>query len=750
MLRETLEVSNYSAVTHLAVALVLGFIFWNHAPNGYLIALNVAMFLIVSVTMGCTILLRDKVRSIPSEITVRHGFLLAKVVALLYGLLWSSMPALLVPSPESGYQLVAVATTAGLISDAYVVGPIFAVSNLLIIPIVLGAFVGLYQCAYPFGLYISVLLVVYAAFVLLSTRRMSKLSYQRLIDRVMVESQSQTIGLLLNDFEESAADWLWETDAAGTLLYAPVRMAAALSIPADQLPGMAMVELLRSYACDQRDCNGTAEVMSALTRKAPFHDQVVRLRTVQGTRWWRLNGKPSLDVGDVFAGFRGVGADITQTHEADARISYLASHDTLTSLPNRTSFQNRIERACSQAVSSGTSIALLCLDLDGFKAINDGHGHPTGDLLLKSVAARLKTLCDGKGDVYRLGGDEFAILHECNDPIEAGVLATAAIAQIGIPHVIHGMNLGVSVSIGITYTSPDIHDAATLLSQADLALYSAKASGKGRWQTYDPALEAKVHRRHRLDVGMRAALARGELQLHYQPLVNIKTEQIVGVEALLRWHSPEEGWISPAELIPIAESTGFIADIGRWALRKACADALAWPGLTVAVNISSAHFRSDAFCDEVDAALAETGLAPSRLEIEITESMFLEGGEEVASNMRRLRACGVRLSLDDFGTGYSSLSYLSKFRFDKLKIDRSFVRDLHLRRDTLAIFDAINGMANALQMSVTVEGVEQEQQMRILRERFVGTIQGYYFSKPKTAAQVTSDIRAARWVTQMD
>ncbi|MGI4800661.1 MAG: putative bifunctional diguanylate cyclase/phosphodiesterase [Janthinobacterium lividum] len=745
MLRETLEVANYSAVTHLAVSLVLGFVFWDHAPNGYLIVLNVTMLLIVSVTMGCTIVMREKIRGVTSETTVRHGFLLAKVVALLYGLLWSSMPALLIPSPESGYQLVAVATTAGLISDAYVVGPIFAVSNLLIIPIVFGAFVGLYQCAYPFGLYISVLLAVYAAFVLLSTRRMSELSYQRLLDRVMVQSQTETIGLLLNDFEESAADWLWETDAAGTLLHAPVRMATAMSISADQILGMTIAELLRNYACNQDGCNGIAKVLAALARKAPFHDQVVRLKTVQGTRWWRLNGKPSLDGGDVFAGFRGVGADITQTHEADARISYLAGHDTLTGLANRISFQNRMERVCGQAVSSEVSTALLCLDLDGFKAINDGHGHPIGDLLLKSVAERLRSLCDGRNEVYRLGGDEFAILHECNDSLAAGVLATAAIAQIGMPHVIQGMNLGVGVSIGITHTSPGIHDPATLLSQADLALYSAKASGKGQWQTYDPALEAKVHRRHRLDVGMRAALVRGELQLHYQPLVNITTEQIVGVEALLRWHSPEEGWISPAELIPIAESTGFIADIGRWALRKACTDALAWPGLTVAVNISSAHFRSDTFCDEVDAALAETGLAPSRLEIEITESMFLEGGEEVATNMRRLRARGIRLSLDDFGTGYSSLSYLSKFRFDKLKIDRSFVQDLHQRRDTLAIFDAINGMANALQMSVTVEGVEQEQQMSVLRERFVGTIQGYYFSKPKTADQVTNDIRAASW-----
>lgn len=744
MLRETLEVSNYSTVTHLAVSMMLGYIFWGEAPGRYLISLNVAMFIVVSLTTSLTFWFRTKLRTAVSDAAIRRGFVLAKAVALLIGLLWSTMPVLLIPWHENGYQLVAVATTAGLISDAYVVGPIFAVSTLLIVPIVLGFFIGLYHCAQPFGLYISLLLVIYTLFVLVSTRHMSNLSFQRFLDRIMVQSQSQTIGLLLNEFEDSATDWLWETDAEGRLLHAPQRMTTAISEPAERLKGVSMSNLLVRYASREGGGNGVVEVLAAMARREAFHDHVVRLETAQGTRWWRLNGNPAWGAAGMSAGYRGVGSDITQSHEAETRISYLASHDTLTGLLNRASFQASLEEACRTADPLQVSTALLCLDLDGFKAVNDGHGHAVGDLLLQSVAARLAALGDAGSRFYRLGGDEFAILHECRSPAGAEILATEIVARICRPHPVGGMSLHIGVSIGIAYVSPEVRDPQTLLGHADLALYSVKASGKRHWRTFNAALETHLLRRHRLDVAMREALAADELQLHYQPLVDIESERVVGVEALLRWHSPEEGWISPTEIIPIAEATGFILDIGRWALRRACTDALAWPGLTVAVNISSLHFRSEAFCDDVDTVLAQTGLPPSRLEIEITESILLEGGGEATVNMQTLRNRGVRLSLDDFGTGYSSLSYLSKFTFDKLKIDRSFVRELHVRRDTLAIFDAINHMAAALGMAVTVEGVEHRQQIEILRQRFSGTVQGYYYSKPKAASQITEEIHAPR------
>ena len=742
MLRETVEVSNYSTVTHLAVSVVLGCLFWGHAPSAYLIGLNVAMFVVVSVTMTLTYRSSRWLGPALSEDIVRRGIALAKLAALLIGLIWSTMPAMLIPSHESGYQLVAVATAAGLISDAYVVGPILAVSTLMIVPIVLGTFVGLAACEAPFGLYISLLLVVYALFVLFSTRRMSELSYQRLLDRVVVQDQSQTIGLLLNEFEESATDWLWETDVAGRLRHAPPRLAAAIGESAEDLCGTTLAELLSDHACRGENGNGVAEVADAMAQRQSFHDRVVRLETALGTRWWRLNGNPSWAADGAFAGYRGVGSDVTRTHESEAQINYLANHDTLTGLPNRAAFQTAVEQACGAAALSEAQSALLYIDLDGFKAVNDTYGHTTGDMLLRAVAGRLAASCGDRSRAYRLGGDEFAMLHRCDDQASAAALAGDVVADLSRAYAIDGLNIVVGASVGIARTSADAEDAATLLSRADLALYSAKAAGKGCWKHFDPQLEQRALRHRHLDAAMRVALDRGELDLHYQPQVDIVSGRVVGVEALLRWHSRDDGWISPAEIIPIAEATGFIADIGRWALLTACTNVLAWPGLTVAVNISSVHFRSAAFCTEVEEVLCRTGLAPSRLEIEITESILLEGGTEVTTNMERLRAAGVRLSLDDFGTGYSSLSYLSRFTFDKLKVDRSFVRELHVRSDVLAIFDAMNGMATALGMSVTVEGVEHEQQMQILRQRFTGSIQGFYYSKARPAREIADLIQA--------
>ncbi len=736
MLRETLEVANYSMVTHLAVSLVLGYIFWGHAPEAYLIGLNAAMCAVVSASMGLTRWAMRRIHGGIPEQAVRRGFLAAKAVALAIGLLWSTMPVMLLPGMEGGYQFVAVATTAGLISDAYVVGPILDVSLLLVVPIVIGGFVGLSQCLPPFGLYTSLLLVVYALFVLLSSRRMSVLSFRRLLDGVIVREQGTTIGMLLNDFEESATDWLWETDASGGLRHAPPRMETAIGVEAKYLRGSRLEDLLGAHGCGAEGANGVEAVLACMARAEPFHGSVVRLQTRQGTRWWSLNGKPSFEPDGTFAGYRGVGADITRDQEAEARISYLASHDALTGLPNRSSFQMAVEDACLAARAGGTRTALLYVDLDGFKAVNDGHGHSIGDKLLCAVADRLAGLCQGRGRAFRLGGDEFSVLHESRAPHSAETLANEIVLQIGRPYAIDGLSVVVGTSLGIAHAPDDAHDTATLLSRADLALYDAKASGKGRWRGFDPDLENKATRRQRLDVEMRAALARDGIELHYQPLVDLLSRRVVGVEALLRWHRPSEGWISPAEIIPIAESTGFIIDIGRWALRRACTDVLSWPGLTVAVNISSNHFRSCGFCAEVEAILEETGLEPSRLEIEITESIVLDGGVDVTGNMTRLRSKGIRLSLDDFGTGYSSLSYLSNFRFDKLKIDRSFVRELHMRRDTLAIFDAINGLATALDMSVTVEGIEEPEQIEILRERFNGSVQGYFYSKPRPAAQI--------------
>lgn len=740
MLHETVQVASYSAIAQLAVALALGWIFWSQAPNAYLIGLIGCMLILSAAIVGSTVWVRTKSRTTQSDAFVSRGILLAHIMALLVGLLWSSMPTILLQTPDSGYRLICVAATAGLISCAYVVGPFVSISTVLVVPIVLGGFLGLSSSPRPFGLYISILLTVYALFVLFSTRRMSALSSQRLLDRILVRDQSGTIGLLLNDFEEGASDWLWETDADGTLHHATYRMADALGIKADGLSGATLNDILMRFGCREKDGNGVEQIITAMANRQPFRDHVVRLRTSKGTRWWRLNGKPFLTSRGIYEGYRGVGSDITQACEAKAQISFLATHDTLTGLANRAAFQAAIEQAC-QADDSGRLQALLFIDIDGFKAVNDQNSHSVGDQLLKAVAARLAALCGERQSAFRLGGDEFAVLFAGATRSAAERLASTIVNDLARAYQIEGRRINSGVSIGLAYAPDDADDPAMLITRADLALYSVKASGKGRWKNFEPALEYQTLRRLHLDTQMRAALTADKLDLHYQPLVDVCANRVVGVEALLRWHDPQEGWISPAEVIPIAEATGFIAEIGRWALRKACTDILAWPGLTVAVNISSSHFAAPNFVEEVEGILDDTGLDPKRLEIEITESIFLGDEPKVFATVQRLRARGIRLALDDFGTGYSSLSYLSRLPFDKLKIDRSFVVELHRRREVLAIFEAITTMAKALNISVTVEGIETEQQVATLNRRFEGTVQGYYFSKPRPIGQLDEFMR---------
>jgi len=737
MLGETLQLAKYSAVTQAAVALALAFMFWDIASHGYMAGLATAVTLLCAATIAAARHYRGTFREAATELAVRRGFLVSKLLSFGLGLSWATMPAVLLPSMDNAYRVVAVAVCAGLIADAYVVGPIFAVALLLAVPIVIGAFVGLMSCEAPVGGNIAVLLSVYAAFVFLSARRMCGLSYQRLLDRAVVQEQSETIGLLLKDFEEGTSDWLWETDAAGRLRNSRRRFAALLGRDAEDLRDLKVLALLREFAAQGAARGDIDAVAAAVGARLPFRDLTVSLRTTEGTRWWTLNGKPAFDRQGALAGYRGVGSDVTASRAAQARIAFLAGHDALTGLPNRTNFQEALEDVCREIRSSERRSALFYLDLDGFKAVNDTCGHLVGDRLLKEVAARLLVVCGPHG-VFRLGGDEFAVVARDVGRSEAEALASRAVAEVSRPFRIDEALLEIGVSVGIAYVPGDAIDPSSLLVRADLALYGAKADGKGCWRTFDPALEEKVQRHRQLDVDMRAALAADEMELHYQPLVGMRSGRVTGFEALLRWNKPGQGWISPGELIPVAEATGFIVEIGRWALRRACTDALAWDGLQVAVNISSIHVRMPGFHEEVAAVLRETGLLPNLLEIEITESVLLDHGVEVLENLTRLRARGVRIALDDFGTGYSSLSYLTEFPFDKVKVDRSFVRDLQGRPEKVAVVEAIARMARALSMNVTVEGVETRQQLDVLRNKHCDVAQGFLYSPARPAAEVAA------------
>ncbi|APX83389.1 GGDEF domain-containing protein [Methylorubrum extorquens] len=736
LLDETLKLANYSAVTHLIIAVAVAYFFWDSAPRAYLLGLLAVVAVVIAATIYTTWLYQRLYGDAVTEVGVGRGYRISAGFALALGLAWATMPVVLFCSASSDERLLVVSIAAGLISDAYVVGPLLSVSYLFAIPVIVGSFIGLARSGEPIALSIAVLLLVYATFVGVSVHRMSRLSRQRILDRVRVEDQSETIGLLLNEFEENTSDWLWETNETGRFQHVSPRMADALGCPIERLQRSSFRDLLRTG--EDRDEVRTPDLLSHLRQGKAFHECLVAIETPTGLRWLALSGKPFADQRGTLAGFRGVGSDVTQRREADAHIAYLATRDPLTGLSNRAVFHDVAGEACTASMSGGPRVHLLYLDLDGFKKVNDTAGHCAGDDLLRQVADRLCASVDANAQVFRLGGDEFAILHRGRESAEAEILAEAVIASLHRPYLIEGMQAEIGVSIGIARAPQDATELQDLMRKADLALYTAKEAGRGRWHCFEADLERRVQRWRELDSAMRAGLTNGEMELHYQPLVSLQDGEVVGCEALLRWTRPGLGPVSPAELIPIAESTGFVITIGRWALRTACAEALTWPvPMRVAVNISSTHFRLPDFFQEVEAVLDATGLAPERLEIEITESIFLANTPHVLENLQALRAKGVRIALDDFGTGYSSLSYLTQYPVDKIKIDRAFVRDLSSRPECLAVIKAIMVIAGDLRIDVTVEGVETEQQAELLRLRRCNSAQGFLYSPARPSGEVT-------------
>ena len=422
--------------------------------------------------------------------------------------------------------------------------------------------------------------------------------------------------------------------------------------------------------------------------------------------------------------------------EREQRITQLAFNDTLTGLPNRTMFQQQLEHHIRAATGSGSLFALHCLDLDQFKAINDTLGHPAGDTLLVETGRRVQDAARGHF-VARLGGDEFVVLQTVGEDRDAiDRLARDILAAVGEPMCIDGNEFAPSTSIGIAIAPQDGVNGGGLLRSADLALYRAKEAGRGTYAFFEESLNERAQQRRQLETDLRQALERDEFELVYQPLFDLEQNRICSFEALLRWRHPQRGLISPTEFVPVAEDTGLIVPIGAWVLREACARAAHWPEhVRIAVNVSAVQFHRGALNESILRALADSGLAPSRLEIEITESIFLEGGEALRL-LHGLRSLGVRIALDDFGTGYSSLSYLQSFPFDKLKIDRSFIQNLLTRDGAIAIVHAITELANTLGMETTAEGVEETAQLMELRAHGCSSVQGYLFAEPMAPEDV--------------
>ncbi|TBW36121.1 EAL domain-containing protein [Siculibacillus lacustris] len=430
--------------------------------------------------------------------------------------------------------------------------------------------------------------------------------------------------------------------------------------------------------------------------------------------------------------------EIQQRQRSEAEIRQLALHDALTGLANRVLFRDELEKVLATATGDTERLAVLFIDLDGFKGVNDSLGHSIGDVLLKDIAQDLRGLIAGRDVIARLGGDEFAILHHCDGrPDSAARLAERIIRTVAATRSIDGQMLAVGASVGIVVTSGAGKTPEELLRNADLAMYKAKADGRGIYRVFDPAMDAMVQERRQLEVEMLTAFVQGQFRVYYQPLISLGSNRICGFEALLRWQHPERGLISPVDFVPVAEDTGLIVQLDDWVLREACMEAAKWgDDIRIGVNVSPVQFTRGNIVNSVIGALAVSGLKPSRLEIEITESVLLEGSEQTLKMLTQLRQIGARIVMDDFGTGYSSLGYLRAFQFDKIKIDQSFVRDIAGTTGNGAIVQAIAELGRKFGIATTAEGVETQEQLQLVISEGCSEAQGWIFSQPIPASKI--------------
>ena len=529
-------------------------------------------------------------------------------------------------------------------------------------------------------------------------------------------------------------------DAEGRILLFNERYSEMMDRTDIPLQGRMLIDVLQDQKSNGKWDGDPDEFFNMVLAAAKAGETLTRVVTRNG-RSIRVVDQPKKGGGWV-ATFE----DITEWQQVQEQISHMARHDALTNLPNRTLFREQLEKALRLAKRSD-QLAVFCLDLDHFKEINDTLGHPVGDALLKEVARRLGECVTEHDTVARLGGDEFAVVQFCSDcdPSAVALLASHIVEKIGEPYDIGGHQLVVGVSIGISLAPEDGKNPDELLKKADLALYRAKADGRGTYRFFETGMDARAQARRILELDLRAALQRHEFEVYYQPIRDVASDEVVAFEALVRWNHSLRGLISPVNFIPLAEETGLIVRLGDWVLRQACMDAAGWPqDVDVAVNLSPVQFKNPNLVSSVKAALAASGLAPNRLELEITESVLLQNSETTLAVLHELRAFGVRISLDDFGTGYSSLSYLRSFPFDKIKIDRSFVSELATRDDSMAIVRAVTGLGKSLGIVTTAEGVETEAQFELLRREGCTQAQGYLFSQPRPAAEVNAMLSRPR------
>jgi len=550
--------------------------------------------------------------------------------------------------------------------------------------------------------------------------------------------------LLLRSFEATKQGWFWSVDHHGYLTYITEDVAELLGDAPAGLAGRPFSELFSPADLDE---TGRRTLAFVLSKQSSFTDIGVRASPGGEARYWMLTGTPQFDQSGRFLGYHGSALEITKQRISSENAAQLAKYDALTGLPNRRRMAELLDSCLAGGDYHHRPCGILLIDLDRFKHVNDRLGHPAGDAVLEQVAARLIRIVGDKEKVFRLGGDEFqVVLPQCEDRAVIAALAAEIVTNLSQPYSFEGHRCVIGASIGIAVAPTDGRASTDLIRNADLALYSSKSRGRGCFSFFSTDLLKAAEDRRTLEEDLRDALARGEMSLAYQPIVHARSNQITGVEALIRWTHPTRGPVSPALFIPIAEEAGIVAQLGNWALRQACADAVTWPGkLRVAVNVSPVQFN-DALPATVTSALAGSGLPPERLELEITEGVFLSDPAAADAMFTSLKQIGVRLALDDFGTGYSSLGYLRTAPFDKIKIDQTFVREATVAGSrNSAIIAAIVALAEALDMETTAEGIEYMDQLDLIRGLKVSHVQGWVYSKAIASGDLVARLEDGNW-----
>ena len=552
---------------------------------------------------------------------------------------------------------------------------------------------------------------------------------------------------LLDDFESGGFAWMWATDADGRLIYVSASAAARLDRPLTELLAQPFVTLFETDSENPDERGAGRPLKFQLSARNKLVDVTVRFvptqlsstNAAERPAWWSISGHPKFSSGGKFLGYRGSAKDITVEYQRKLEDSRLAEYDSLTGLANRHRMTRRLESTLSAYKAAKRSCTLMMLDLDKFKQVNDMMGHPAGDEVLRQVAQRLQRVIGDRGEIGRLGGDEFqVILPDLDDRGKLGELAAKVIQIVSQPYPVEDGRAIIGTSIGLAIAPYDGVEREEIVRAADLALYAAKNGGRGAFRFFSADLKDEAEVRRLLEEDLRAALAADQLELHYQPVVRTADSMVVGCEALMRWDHPERGPISPDAFISVAEESSLIIQLGEWALFRACHDAMEWPqSVRVAVNVSAVQFASPGFPAIVTNALATSGLDAERLELELTESVFMGDSENTDEIFRQLKQLGVRLALDDFGTGYSSLSYLRSAPFDKLKVDKSFVESCTQQdQNSAKIIAAIIGLSDALGMETTVEGVEAFDQLELVRSKGAKFIQGWIYAKALPQAEL--------------